>query len=77
MEEGPTIGARLSCVTFKPAVQASPHFLELDDSSKGIEHIELKKMKESSFFHFRKASKAIIESSQGSALKDLDVSCRS
>jgi hypothetical protein len=51
--------------------------LELDDSSKGIEHIELKKMKESSFFHFRKASKAIIESSQGSALKDLDVSCRS
>ena len=67
----------VECLIFCNFQTSSPHFLELDDISKGIEHIELKKMKESSFFHFRKASKAIIESSQGSALKDLDVSCRS
>ncbi len=42
MEEGPTIGARLSWVTYKFQT-SSLHFFELDDKLNGIEHIELKK----------------------------------
>ena len=44
----------------KPAPDINKKKTEL---LKGIKHIKLKEMKESSFFHFRKASKAIIESS--------------
>ena len=38
----------------------SLHFFERDDNSKGIEHIELQKMEDSSFFRFRTESKAQI-----------------
>ena len=34
------------------------HVFELDDNSKGIDHIELQKMEDSSIFHFRTESKA-------------------
>ena len=58
----------------------SLHFFELDDNSKGMDHvdiIELQKMEDSSFFHFRTVSKAKIHGEKGSALKDFGISCRS
>ena len=71
MEEGPTIGAWLYCLTFK---QLDFTFFELNDNSKGIEHIELRKQEDSSFFHFRTVSKAIIHCKKGSALNNFGFS---
>ena len=72
MEYGPTIGARLSCVTMK---QSDITFWRSMTRWRAGRVSSIEIMVVSNFFHQNSMSKAIIHGNQGFAHKDFGVSC--